>query len=83
MWKLIGIFYRGSVIIHSSFPYIKGIRLGTCEEIFEVAVEVVCMGLNGLNEVGERLVKDGLLRCMRQVLKWGFCQNKFSGSRWF
>ena len=52
-----------------SLAHIEGITLGAGKEVDEVAGGASGMGVDGIGEVGDRLVKNRLLGCMGQVLQ--------------
>ena len=52
----------------SSLAHIEGITLSAGEEVDEVTGGASGMGVEKIDEVGNQLVKDRLLGCMRQVL---------------
>ena len=58
-----------------SLAHIEGITLGAGEDVDEVAGGASGMGVDGIGEVSDRVVKDRLLGCMGQVLQQGLWQG--------
>ena len=51
----------------SGLPHLEGITLGTGEEVYEIAGRASTLGLGGIGQIGDRLVKVRLLVCMEEV----------------